>query len=151
MANNLYLKQNNLSNNPVEENSCLVNSNKMQEILSKEIKNGKNDNWIKLNKTDKIKKLEEFSKSMLNELGTEKCLELKQFLIECLNKKRFEKIRDICYDPEKQVITNIPGLITDPKFILMRTEKRASTIRLPTNVKNKTKRKHNNKKGKNNN
>lgn len=142
MENNLYYNKNLLNNNNKDSH---VNSKDMYTILNKEMSNSKEDNWIKLNNTEKIKKLYLFAETFKNILTEEKIDELKGFLLDCLNKKRFEKIKDINYDIDKKIITNIPGLKIKPKFILMRTDKRASTIRLPSNNKNKTKRRHKNK------
>ena len=106
----------------------------INDFLDKERAFNKKEPWNRLDKTIKIKKLQDFSVrySNDNKLTSSQSKNLMQYLRNCLDRKRFERVKDINYDTKNQVIKSIPNLIlnkTTKKFTLKRNEKRVSTLK----------------------
>ena len=111
-----------------------VNSKKanIDLFLEKESNLNKHEPWSKLDKTDKIKQLTDYvDKSALtfalNETEIQEC---KTYLIESLDKKKLQHVKDVQYDNQNGKILSIPSLhfnTTSRKFTFKRNEKRAST------------------------
>ena len=103
-------------------------------FLEKESKLNKNEPWNKLDKTDKIKLLTEYvnvnaSNFSLNEAEV---LEFKSYLIDSLDKKKLQHVKDVQYDKQNGKIIIIPNLHFNPtsrKFTFKRNEKRTSTVK----------------------
>lgn len=101
-------------------------------FLEKESNLNKHEPWNKLDKTDKIKQLNEYVnvnaiKFSLNDLEIE---EVKRYLIDSLDKKKLQHVKDVQYDNLSGKIINIPSLhfnTTSRKFTFKRNEKRTST------------------------
>ena len=101
-------------------------------FLEKESNLNKHEPWNKLDKTDKIKQLIEYvnvnaNKFSLNDLEIE---EVKKYLIDSLDKKKLQHVKDVQYDNISGNIINIPSLhfnTTSRKFTFKRNEKRTST------------------------
>jgi hypothetical protein len=82
-----------------------------------------------------------------NQLNEEEGDILIQFLKDCLDRKKLQRIKDVVYDKENGVIKSIPALTyikTTKHFTLKNIEKRVSTVKsLPpkkghgTTIKNK--------------
>tara|TARA_Y100000816_G_C26010708_1_gene528435 strand:+ start:396 stop:887 length:492 start_codon:yes stop_codon:yes gene_type:complete len=116
-------------------------------LLKTEREKNKKDLWNKLDKTDKIKKINEYiTKTLKDELqlSQSEINELKTYMNNCIDKKRL-KNSDVVYDKENGKIIKIPSLICNKlnrKFTLKR-EKRPSTLKslAPKNNKAKTKTK----------
>lgn len=114
--------------------SKTVNSKKanIDLFLEKESNLNKHEPWNKLDKTDKIKQLTEYVDTSaltfaLNEIEIQEC---KAYLIESLDKKKLQHVKDVQYDNETGKILTIPSLhfnTTSRKFTFKRNEKRAST------------------------
>lgn len=114
--------------------SKTVNSKKanIDLFLEKESNLNKHEPWNKLDKTDKIKQLIEYvnvnaNKFSLNDLEIE---EVKKYLIDSLDKKKLQHVKDVQYDNISGNIINIPSLhfnTTSRKFTFKRNEKRTST------------------------
>lgn len=114
--------------------SKTVNSKKanIDLFLEKESNLNKHEPWNKLDKTDKIKQLTEFVETSaptfsLNETEIQEC---KTYLIESLDKKKLQHVKDVQYDIQTGKIITIPSLhfnTTSRKFTFKRNEKRAST------------------------
>ena len=81
-------------------------------MLEKEKQRNKTEAWNKLDKTAKIQLLHAFSEKY----GKEHCLPIKEikllksFFIECLEKNKLQKTKDVVYDKEHREITSIPSL-----------------------------------------
>ena len=71
------------------------------------------DNWSKLDKTAKIKKLVEFVDvyAIENNLDDDEKETLNQFLKDSLDRKKINKVKDVNYDKKKGVIKSIHGLV----------------------------------------
>jgi hypothetical protein len=103
-------------------------------FLEKESNLNKHEPWNKLDKTDKIKQLTEYvnasaSTYALNDLEIAEC---KSYLIDSLDKKKLQHVKDVQYDNQNGKIIIIPSLHFNPttrKFTFKRNEKRASTVK----------------------
>jgi hypothetical protein len=114
--------------------SKTVNSKKanIDLFLEKESNLNKHEPWNKLDKTDKIKQLSEYVDTsaatfLLNETEIQ---EFKTYLIESLDKKKLQHVKDVQYDNQTGKILTIPCLhfnTSSRKFTFKRNEKRAST------------------------
>ena len=85
----------------------------MDKFLEEKKKLQGKDTWIKLDKTTKIKKLNDFVENIYakeQNLTGDLIIKCKKFLYDMLEKKKFIKNKDITYDKEKCLITNIPSL-----------------------------------------
>lgn len=88
----------------------------LDKMLEHEQNNNKSENWNKLDKTQKIHKLNQYS----DKYGREKNLQaseiktLKTFFKDSLNKNKLQKSKDLQYDKEKGEISNIPSLLFNP-------------------------------------
>jgi hypothetical protein len=121
-------------------------NNDIDTFLEKERTQNKEDQWVKLDKTMKIKKITAFVEtySVDNNLNDKDKSSLHDFLSHCLDQKKILKTKDVVYDKVNGVITNIPCLLYTPtltkKFTLKRCEKRQSTLKslAPKNKVKKT-------------
>ena len=106
----------------------------IEELLEKETIMNKLEPWCKLDKTQKLVKLKNYSLLLKkkHELNSKEENDLYNFLINCLEKKQLNKVRDVLYDKESGFIKSIPQLqfnnITK-KFLLKRCDKHVSTIK----------------------
>ena len=132
----------NSSNEEVEE--TVENLSNLESFLQEEKNNSSNEPWIKLNKTTKLIKFQEFVEkySIENKLSQDDKLDLFKFLSTNLDRKRFLKTKEVNYDKDSQIIISIPSLFynsSNKKFTLKRSEKRVSTLKslAPKKTKNK--------------
>jgi hypothetical protein len=113
--------------------------NNITQVLEAEIKLNKKESWPKLDKTLKLKKIMDYAVlyGKNNNLSDEKLDELQAFLKAKLNQRRLLTTKDVTYDINKMIITDIPGLVktNDDKFLLRRNEKRSSTVKSLTPTK----------------
>jgi hypothetical protein len=84
----------------------------LDKFLEDEKNNNKSEPWSKLDKTNKIKKLQDFvlKYSGENELNEEETKTLMTFFKDCLDKKKLARVKDVIYDKETGSIKEIPGL-----------------------------------------
>ena len=106
-----------------------------------------NKPWNKLDKTTKLKHLKEFSVkySQDNELTEDAYNALNQFFIDSLNRKRFQRAKDVQFNIDEQCIESIPCLVYNRNmnmFTLKLAEKQNTTAKLTTGTskKNSTQR-----------
>jgi hypothetical protein len=121
----------------------------LDQFLENEKNSSENEPWCKLNKTIKIKKITEYviddykEKHELDEL---ECENLINFLKDCLDRKKLQRIKDVIYDKENGTIKEIPALTylrTTKHFTLKNIEKRISTLKsLPQNKSIKNTKNH---------
>lgn len=73
--------------------------------------------WTKLNKMTRINKLNNFCEEFGETKGLDPVdvLELKQYLKECLDRKKLQSNKDVIYDKNSGVIESIPGLTENKK------------------------------------
>jgi len=124
---NMFLSNNNTSH----INSDIAGIDK---FLESEYKASKTEPWSKLNKTIKIVKINSYIETLVDEnnLSGEEISELKEYMLNCLDKKKLQHVKDVVYDKTTGSIKNIPCLVfnkTSRKFTLKRSEKRVSTLK----------------------
>jgi hypothetical protein len=103
-------------------------------FLEKETNLNKHEPWNKLDKTGKIKLLIDYvNLSAINfSLNETEIAEFKSYLIDSLDKKKLQHVKDVQYDNQNGKITLIPNLhfnTASRKFTFKRNEKRASTVK----------------------
>jgi hypothetical protein len=111
----------------------LETTHTLNSVLDKKV-TSHNEPWCKLNKTNKLIKLqsyvEEYKKT--HSMNTEEENIFISFLKECLDKKKLQRIKDVNYDKNLGVITDIPGIVyikSKKRFTLKNTDKRISTLK----------------------
>lgn len=109
--------------------------NAMDLMLEKEKNHNKTESWNKLDKTVKIQKLHLFAEKYGKEHGfpMKNVKILKAFFVDCLEKSKLSKTKDLVYDKEANEITSIPSLhfnSTNHSFTLKNMDpKRVSTLK----------------------
>ena len=121
-----------------------TNNNTLSKYLEDETSANQKENWSKLDKTQKVKKLLNHvelleKKYTLSDEEVNKC---KKYLLKCLERKALSKVKDVLYDKDKGIINSIPNLQfdnTNRVFALKKDEKHISTVKcLPQENKSKT-------------
>ena len=120
---------NSLDNN--YENTKITTINR---FLEKESTNNKTESWNKLDKTGKIRLLNTYVDDItqLHNLSPTEVAALKLYLIDSLDKKKLQHVKDVQCDKSTGKIIAIPTLHfnnTTKKFTLKRAEKRVSTLK----------------------
>jgi len=109
--------------------------NAMDQMLEKEKNHNKTESWNKLDKTVKIQKLHMFAEKYMRDHGLplKDTKFLKAFFVECLEKNKLSKTKDLVYDKEANEIISIPALhfnSTTRNFTLKNVDpKRVSTLK----------------------
>ena len=106
----------------------------LDKFLENEKNNNVNEPWCKLNKTIKTKKIQDYIEvyKAENELSEEETILLTNFLKECLDRKRLQRVKDVVYDKENGTIKQIPALCyvkSSKHFTLKNIDKRVSTLK----------------------
>ena len=110
------------------------NSN-IDDFLEKERTLNKEDQWVKLDKSMKMKKMSAFVEMYANEhvLCAKDKVALCDFLTSSIDQKKLVKTKEVVYDKLTGTIKSIPCLVHCPasvkKFTLKRCEKRQSTLK----------------------
>ena len=133
------LKQNKYKNIinifPGSNETNAMNYNIIDSLLEKEKLHNKTETWNKLDKTVKIQKLHIFAEKYGkdNNLPVKDIKSLKSFFIDCLEKNKLQKTKDVTYDKEKREIISIPALffnVANRNFTLKILDaKRVSTLK----------------------
>jgi hypothetical protein len=122
-----------------------TNNNTLSNFLNNETIANEKENWCKLDKTQKVKKLINYVAVLekKNNLTCEETNKCKSYLIKCLERKALNKAKDVNYDKSDGIIIDIPHLlfdITTRNFILKKDDKHVSTVKsLPSDKKVKAK------------
>ena len=103
-------------------------------FLDKESKLNKKESWNKLDKTDKIKRIIDYVNQSAAKfsLNTTEIEEYRRYLIDCLDKKKLQHVKDVQYDVTNGKIIIIPNLLfntVNRKFTFKRNEKKTSTVK----------------------
>ena len=119
-------------------------------FLEDELNANKKESWTKLDKTQKIQRLNIFALELTKtHILTEQEKELlKKYFIRCLERKMLLKSKEVNYDKDNSIIISIPCLFFNEQtrsFILKKDDKHISTAKsLPQEKKHKSKTiKHN--------
>jgi hypothetical protein len=117
---------------PDEKNSDKLN---IDALLENEKQKNKNDSWNKLDKTLKTQKLHAFAEKYGKDNGypVKEVKNLKMFFVDCLNKSKLQKTKDVVYDKDTGEITSIPALyfnsIAHNFSLKINDAKRVSTLK----------------------
>ena len=107
----------------------------IDDFLEKERTQNKEDQWVKLDKSMKMKKMSAFVEVYANEhvLCAKDKVALYDFLTSSIEQKKLVKTKEVVYDKLTGIIKSIPCLVHCPasvkKFTLKRCEKRQSTLK----------------------
>lgn len=106
----------------------------LEAMLETERIENNNENWSKLSKTLKIKKLLSYADKYKeeNNLSDDDYEKLIAFFKDCLDKKKLQRVKDVEYDRETCEIINIPSLLhnkSNNHFTLKNVYKKVSTIK----------------------
>ena len=105
----------------------------IEQLLDEEMKTNKNVTWSRLDKGEKIRKLNEYAVKYCSDPNNN-CNDstiLKQYLLTALERNRLQKVREVTYNKDTETIEHIPCLTfntTNNRFTLNRSDKRVSTI-----------------------
>jgi hypothetical protein len=110
---------------------AIDNINNIEKLLEKEKKLHNKNNWSKLNKTQKLRYLNNYVDNYTNhDLTLNEKLEFKKYLINMINKKQLQKKTDINYNTVDDKIIDIPVVVFNKEsrtFRQYRSEKKSST------------------------
>ena len=129
--------------NPKYDNHC--NNFKITDFLESESSANKKETWAKLDKTQKIKHLYNYTEILKekDELSDEEMNNLQKYLARCLDRKCLIRTKEVIYDKDNNRITNIPFLFFNKEersYILKKDDKHVSTIKsLPSDKRGKVK------------
>jgi hypothetical protein len=122
--------------NGVQIKECKSSNNlsNIDKFLESEKINNDNEPWCKLNKTVKMKKLQDYIELYKkdNNLDYSECDILLNFFKDCLDKKKLQRVKDVIYDKDTGIIKEIPGLCylkSTKHFTLKNIDKRISTLK----------------------
>lgn len=116
------------SNKQTETNTACI-----ERLLEAEMKINKNVTWARLDKGEKIRKLNEYADNYCCD-PINSCSDptiLKQYLLTALDRNRLQKVREVKYNKDTEIIEHIPCLTfntTTNRFTLNRSDKRVSTL-----------------------
>ena len=138
-----------LSGVPIQETKSANDLSNLEKFLENEQNNNKNEPWCKLDKTIKTKKLLEYVNlyKVENKLDDEESELLVTFFKDCLDRKKFQRVKDVVYDKTTGLIKEIPALSytkATKHFTLKNIDKRVSTQKslpakkLQSTIKNKS-------------
>lgn len=123
-----------LNGAPLKETKSSNDLSNLDKFLENEKNNNVNEPWCKLNKTIKMKKLQEYViiYKEENELSDDEGESLIAFLKDCVERKKLQRVKDVIYDKENGKIKDIPALHyikTSKHFTLKNLDKRVSTLK----------------------
>lgn len=142
---NIKYKSMLLNNSNEEKTETVENLSNMNDFLEDEKKSVSSDPWIKLNKTSKLLKFNEFVVSYCteNHYSDSDRTEISNLLSTNLDRKRFLKTKEVVYDKDTGKILSIPVLTYNTltkKFTLKRCDKRQSTLKSLAPKRNRAKK-----------
>lgn len=123
-----------LSGTPIKETKSSNDLSNLEIFLENEKNNNINEPWCKLDKTLKTRKLLEFVEIYKNDnhLDNEEEKLLINFLKDCLDRKKLQRVKDVIYDKTNGCVKDIPALSynkLNKHFTLKNLEKRISTLK----------------------
>jgi len=123
-----------LNGNPLHETKSSNDLLNLEKFLENEKNNNNVEPWCKLNKTIKTKKLIDFVELYKKDknLDEEEGKLLVNFLKDCLDRKKLQRVKDVSYDKTNGVVKEIPALtyVKNAKhFTLKNIDKRISTLK----------------------
>lgn len=113
----------------------LSSDSNIDALLENEKQKNKSDSWNKLDKTVKTQKLHAFAEKYGKDNGypVKEVKNLKMFFVDCLNKSKLQKTKEVVYDKDAGEITAIPSLyfnsINHNFSLKIMDSKRVSTLK----------------------
>ena len=103
---NIKYKSMLLTGAPLKETKSSGNLESLDLFLENEKNTNVNEPWCKLNKTIKMKKLQDFVDTYTgaNNLSEDESDQLMIFLKDCIDRKRLQRVKDVIYDKETGLI-----------------------------------------------
>lgn len=133
-------------NDILQKNDNIANDNKINSFLVDESNANKAETWTKLNKTQKLLRLNNYVENVLKskyELSDDEVNNAKNYLQKTIERKNLSKAKEVVYNKEENFIINIPFLIFNEdsrNFILKKDDKHISTVKcLPQDKRGKVK------------
>ncbi len=135
------------SGTPKERIISVSNNNtgetQIYELLEREKNSMSTEPWNKLDKRLRIQKLHSYAEKYGRDNGLphKEIKSLKLFFSECLTQNKLSKVKDVEYNKDTGVITNIPGLFlnsTTKMFTVRNLDNKASSIKSLTPKKSVT-------------
>ena len=125
----------------------------IEKLLEREMSLNKNISWSRLDRSVKMRKLQEYAKvySEKHKLSEKEAQRLSKYLNTALERNRLHKVREVKYNKESEIIEDIPCLHFNKesrKFTLKRSEKRVSTLTSLGSGSQSTRKKRGNRKKK---
>lgn len=119
----------------VYSTSTESSSDVIDKMLENEKIQNKTESWNKIDKTVKIQCLHAFAEKYGKQMSlpVKDVKSLKSFFVDCLEKGKLQKTKDVVYEKESREITSIPALhfnVSNRSFTLKITDvKRVSTLK----------------------
>ena len=109
----------------------MTSANEKLKIIESNMLLSDGKGWTKLSKTEKIVKFNVFAITYCKERAMEENTEeLQKFLKKKHDQKRLISVKELDYSVDEGIINSIYGLeYVDKKFVLLRAEKRNSTLK----------------------
>lgn len=133
-------------NDILQKNDNISNDTKINSFLVDESNANKAETWTKLNKTQKLLRLNNYVETILKtkyNLSSDEVNHTKNYLQKSIERKNLSKAKEIVYNKEENVIINIPFFIFNEDtriFILKKDDKHISTVKcLPQDKRGKVK------------
>ena len=112
-----------------------IDVNELDKLLEKEKQDNKGAIWIKLDKTERIQRLQDYAEvySREHKLNSKEEKALRLFFKSCLDKNNLNKAKDVNYNKEERRIISIPALhfntVTKNYTLKIMDSKRVSTMK----------------------
>jgi hypothetical protein len=118
----------------IPESKSSNDMSNLDKFLENEKNNNVNEPWCKLNKTIKMRKLQDYVTVYKedNKLSDHESELLLTFLKDCIDRKKLQRVKDVIYDKENGKIKEIPALHymkSNKHFTLKNLDKRVSTLK----------------------
>lgn len=133
-------------NDILQKNDNISNDSKINSFLVDESNANKAETWTKLNKTQKLLRLNNYVETILKSkynLSNDEVSNTKNYLQKTIERKNLSKAKEVVYNKEENFIINIPFLIFNEDsriFILKKDDKHISTVKcLPQDKRGKVK------------
>lgn len=116
-------------------NATKIDVSELDALLEKEKIHNKGEVWIKLDKTIRRQKLEEYAEKYGKDhnMSSKDLKLLKTFFNNCLEKNKLNKSKDVVYNKDERTITSIPALhfnqVTKNFTLKILDTKRVSTLK----------------------
>jgi hypothetical protein len=123
-----------MNGNVIQETKSSNDMSKLDKFLEDDKNNNENENWSKLDKSVKTRKMLAYAEKYTEDkkLTEDESNKLISFLKDCLDKKKLQRVKDVIYDKSVGEIKEIPALFynkTNNHFTLKNLDKRVSTLK----------------------